>query len=258
MNSNLFTKMNLLLSSRKIFKNWYLYPMVYLKLTKNEHVIFETKSGQKIKIRVNSTDLMALTHVWLIQEYHHDGFNIETNDIIIDVGAHIGLFALYASQFCKNGKIICYEPIKENYDLLLENIKQNKITNIIAYNSAVSNKSSTVKIYVNEDESGHSMFVKNKNFVTVNSVSIFDIFQKNNINTCDFLKLDCEGAEYEIINSLKEDLFRKIKKTIIEYHRADTNPELLENLIEQLESQNFKIKIKKLFLDIGFLFAKSA
>ena len=56
MNSDLFTKMNLLLSSRKIFKNWYLYPMVYFKLTKNKHVIFETKSGQKIKIRVNSTD----------------------------------------------------------------------------------------------------------------------------------------------------------------------------------------------------------
>ena len=171
MNSNLFAKMNLLISSRKIFKNWYLYPIVYFKLTKNKHVIFETKAGQKIKIRVNSTDLMALTHVWLIQEYQNDGFNIETNDIIIDVGAHIGLFALYASQFCKNGKIICYEPIKENYDLLLENIKQNKISNIIPYNSAVSSKSSTVKIYLNEDESGHSMFLENKNFVTVNSIS---------------------------------------------------------------------------------------
>ena len=257
MSSNLFSKINLLLSSRKIFKNWYLYPIVYFRLTKNKHVVFETKTGQKIKIRVNSTDLMALTHVWLIKEYHHDDFNIETNDIIIDVGAHIGLFALYASQFCKNGKIICYEPIKENYELLLENIKQNKITNIISYNSAVSNRSSKVKIYLNQDESGHSMFVENKNFVTVNSVSMPEIFQKNNIETCDFLKLDCEGAEYEIIDSLNEHFFQKIKKTIIEYHRADTNPELLENLTQKLESHNFKIKIKKLFSDIGFLFAKS-
>ena len=195
--------------------------------------------------------------LWLIQEYHHDDFNIETNDIIIDVGAHIGLFALYASQFCKNGKIICYEPIKENYELLLENIKQNKITNIISYNSAVSNRSSKVKIYLNQDESGHSMFIENKNFVTVNSVSMSEIFQKNNIETCDFLKLDCEGAEYEIIDSLNEHFFQKIKKTIIEYHRADTNPELLENLTQKLESHNFKIKIKKLFSDIGFLFANS-
>ena len=172
MNSNLFAKMNLLLSSRKIFKNWYLYLIVYFKLTKNKHVIFETKAGQKIKIRVNSTDLMALTHVWLIQEYRNDGFNIETNDIIIDVGAHIGLFALYASQFCKNGKIICYEPIKENYDLLLENIKQNKISNIIPYNSAVSSKSSTVKIYLNEDESGHSMFSKSSESIIIDSISV--------------------------------------------------------------------------------------
>ena len=258
MDSGLFSKINILISSRKIFKNWYLYPIVYFQLTKNKHVIFESKTGLKIKIRVNSTDLMALTHVWLIKEYHHDDFKIETNDVIIDVGAHIGLFALYASQFCKDGKIICYEPIKENYELLLENVKQNKINNIISYNSAVSNSSSTVKIYLNQDESGHSMFLKNVNFVTVVSISLPKILEKNNIENCDFLKLDCEGAEYEIIDSLKEDFFKKIKKTIIEYHLADTNPELLVNLTEKLQAHKFKTKTKKLFSDIGFLFAKSS
>ena len=52
-----------ILKSIKLFKNWYVYLLVYFKLTKKDHVIFETKTGLKIKIRVNSTDLMALTHV---------------------------------------------------------------------------------------------------------------------------------------------------------------------------------------------------
>ena len=121
------TKLKIFSKSTKLFKNWYVYPLVYFKLTKKEHVIFETKTGLKIKIRVNSTDLMALTHVWMIQEYSNNDFDIHDNDVVIDVGAHIGLFALFASQFCKQGKIFCFEPIKENYELLVENISSNKI-----------------------------------------------------------------------------------------------------------------------------------
>ena len=50
---------------------------------------------------------MVLTNVWLIQEYLDDEFNIENNDVVLDIGGHIGLFALFASQFCKKGKIFC-------------------------------------------------------------------------------------------------------------------------------------------------------
>src|SRR3989338_6731952 len=134
---NKIKKINIFLKSIKVFKNWYLYPIVYFKLTNQKHVIFETKSGLKIKLRVNSTDLMALTHVWLIQEYSNPDFNIDNTDVIIDVGAHIGLFTLYVSQFCKNGKIFCFEPVKDNFDLLLSNIELNKIKNVVLFNLAV-------------------------------------------------------------------------------------------------------------------------
>ena len=256
MKRGFFSKLQILLNSRKIFKNWYIYLQVYFKLTKKEYVIFETRSGLKIKIRVNSTDLMALTHVWMIQEYYDNGFSINNDDIIIDVGAHIGLFALLASQFCKNGKIFCYEPIKENYELLIENIEINKIKNVFPNNLAVTKETSRAKIFLNDDQSGHSMFVQNDNFVEVNSKSLPDIFVDNRINECNFLKLDCEGAEYEIIESLSSDLFTKISKTVIEYHMADTKPELLKQLINKLKQFSFSVHTRPLFIDIGFLFAK--
>jgi len=254
MASDLLTKFNILLKCIKLFKNWYVYPLIYFKLTKKEYVVFETKNGLKIKIRVNSTDLMALTHVWIIQEYYKENFTIKSNDTIIDVGAHIGLFALFASQFCKKGKIFCFEPIKENYELLLENIKLNNIENIFPYNVAVTKTTSHVKIFRNDDESGHSMFLDNENFVTVDSKSLNDIFLENEIHNCDFLKLDCEGAEYEIIDSILPDLIKKIKKTVIEYHLADKKPELLEHLIHKLQKASFNVNTRPLFSDIGFLF----
>ena len=254
--SDFFSKVRILVRSWKILKNWYLYPLVYFKLTKKDYVIFETRSGLKIKIRVNSTDLMALTHVWMIQEYSGDDFPISNDDVIIDVGAHIGLFALFASQFCKNGKIFCYEPIKENYKILIENIEMNQIQNIFPNNLAVTKKTSRVKIFLNDDQSGHSMFIQNKNFVEVDSKSLSDIFIDNGIKECDFLKLDCEGAEYEIVESISSDLFTKINKTAIEYHMVDTKPELLKQLINKLKQFSFSVHTRPLFVDIGFLFAK--
>ena len=249
------TKLNIFLKSTKLFKNWYIYPLVYFKLTKKVHVIFETKTGLKIKIRVNSTDLMALTHVWMIQEYSNSDFEINDSDVVIDIGAHIGLFTLFASQFCKRGKIFCFEPIKENYELLVENINSNKIKNIIPFNLAVSKVSGSVKIFLNDDYSGHSMFLETNDFVIVKSKSLFDIFSENNIQECNFLKLDCEGAEYEIINSLSSEFLNKIKKLTIEYHLADTHPELLEQLVKKLRKLSFIVNTRQLFSDIGFLFA---
>ena len=123
---NIYSKIQIFLRSRKIFKNWYIYPKIYFKLTKKEFAVFETKLGQKISIRVNSTDLMALTHVWLIEEYKRENFSIESNDVIIDIGAHIGLFTIYASQFSKNGEIYSFEPMKDNFELLNKNIISNK------------------------------------------------------------------------------------------------------------------------------------
>lgn len=254
MKLGIFSKFRILVKSSNIFKNWYLFPLVYFNLTKKPHIVFETKSGLKLKIRTQSTDLMALTNVWLTQEYTHQGFDIKNNDLVLDIGAHIGLFALFASQFCKGGKIFCFEPIKENYELLLENIKLNNIENIFPYNVAVTKTTSHVKIFRNDDESGHSMFLDNENFVTVDSKSLNDIFLENEIHNCDFLKLDCEGAEYEIIDSMLPDHIKKIKKTVIEYHLADKKPELLERLIHKLQKASFNVNTRPLFSDIGFLF----
>ena len=89
----------------------------------------------------------------------------------------------------------------------------------------------------------------------LNSISLKRIFDDNQIERCNFLKLDCEGAEYEIIKNLPSSYFEKIDKMVIEYHMADTHPEFLTELKEILLSQNFKIETKLLFSDIGFLYA---
>ena len=255
MKTSIITKIKILIKATSVFKNWYLYPLVYFKITRRDYVIFETYSGLKIKLRTRSTDLMALTNVWLVEEYSGSNFRINANDVIIDIGAHVGLFTLYASQYCKNGTIFCFEPVDENYDILVDNITQNNLKNVKPFKSAVSKSESTITIYRKKDEAGHSMFSFTSHALKVDSISLKKIIDENSVNQCNLIKIDCEGAEYEIIESLPLEYFKKISKLIIEYHFADSKPKLVNDLKTKLMTASFKISTVSHSSDMGLLYA---
>ena len=225
-------------------------------MIKSDYVYFSTRTGLKIKLRTKSTDLDTFAIIWLMKDYSKFDFEIRNDDNVIDVGAHIGFFALYASQFCKNGKIFCFEPVKENYDLLLYNIKLNNIKNIFSYNCAVSNTNKYVKVFLHSDKTAHSIHVPSHEFVEIKSLTLQEIFDSNKLERCDYLKLDCEGSEYDIIESLPEEYFKKIKKIYIEYHFFATKPYLLVRLLSKLKSLSYHVIKEPLTNDLGSIYAK--
>ncbi|MCV0411890.1 FkbM family methyltransferase [Nitrosarchaeum sp.] len=198
---------------------------------------------------------MALINVWVVEEYDKKYLKINSNDVVIDIGAHIGLFTLYVSQFCKEGKIYAYEPVKTNFELLIENIKINSLKQVNAYNCAVLDSKKKIQIFLNDDDAGHSIYTKSQNSVLVESTSLKNIFDENQIQFCNLLKMDCEGAEYEILKNLPLEYFKKINKIVMEYHMFNKFPEKLEEIKLILASQNFKIKVDSTTPDMGILYA---
>lgn len=248
-------KIRIFCKSISVLRNWYAVPTAYFRLTNEEFVVFKTRNGLKIKLRVNSTDFMQFVTVWLQREYDRPNFEIKNNDTVIDVGAHIGLFTLFAAQNCKKGTIYSFEPIKENYEVLLSQIAINSLANVIPLNAAVTNREGSVKIYLNEDDSGHSISSVTNNSVQVESKSL-NSFLEREIKRCDFLKLDCEGAEYEIIESLTRGSMDKIEKMCIEYHNAVEHRDLLDNLLRKLRDAAYDVTVKSSSEDMGLIYAK--
>jgi FkbM family methyltransferase len=249
-------KIIILLKAIQVIKNWQTFVDLYFHKIRTDYAILEIRSGIKVKLRTNSTDLMAFINVWLVEEYRKQGFEIKNNYTIIDIGAHIGLFALYASQFCKSGKIFCFEPIKENFDVLVSNVELNKITNIITNNKAVSAENKTVTIYLNEDQSGHSMHHTSSKKIEVESVSLQNIFDLNSIEQCDFMKMDCEGEEYHIMESLPDSYYTKIRKICMEYHLADVKQKLLDDMMNKLKKFSFRTAKVETTYTMGILYAR--
>ena len=113
-----------------------------------------------------------------------------------------------------------------------------------------------MNLFLNDDQSAHSIFPKSSESISVESTSLQKIFEENKITSWKLLKLDCEGEEYEIIDSLPSEYLNKIQNIVMEYHSADTKPELVKNLIQKIKNAGFKIKTRPHHDDMGFLIAR--
>lgn len=171
-------------------------------------------------------------------------FNIKKNDIIIDLGANNGMFSILAARLAKKGRVIAVEPHPINFEYLQLNIKSSGVKNITTVNKAVDSSFGLKEL--NTDSFGtHSLiefyeFGSEKianagNKIKIETVTLDGILEEFNFDKIDYLKIDIEGMEYEILGNLTRTTFKKIKKIVIEYHdyiRPNTK-NYIENLLRK-------------------------
>jgi FkbM family methyltransferase len=190
---------------------------------------------------------------------------------ILDIGAHKGYFSIYAGVLNNNVKIFAYEPEEKNFAVLKENLKMNRVKNVIVKNVAVCGKDGMCELFLSEDSHNHSVISggvvgEEVAFKKVNCVSLQTIIEKHLAKEqCDFVdlvKMDCEGAEFEILESADafaggRGIFEKIKAFCLEYH--EFLPEMrAERLVNILKKHGYKVDVKKSHYDgrMGFIWAR--
>ena len=126
---------------------------------------------------------------------------IKRNDIILDIGAHIGYYTLiFAKLVGKEGKIFAFEPHPNNFALLKKNVEINDYQNVILEEKAVSDKNGKIRLYISEKSSGLHRIYKYEpehiwKFIEVESIRIDDYFKDYN-GKIDWIKIDIEGGEW--------------------------------------------------------------
>lgn len=213
--------------------------------------------GFKLRVRRLTCDELFVQNIIINHEYTPPGFDIHESDTVIDIGGNIGTFAFLASRQAPKGRVYTFEPNSENYDLLLQNISLNQGTNICATKAAVSDSRGSLKLFC-AGEGGYHSVVKGilrgvEKYELVNSISLKDIFDEHEIKRCDFLKLDCEGAEYKILYSLPREYYSRIEKIALEYHGGEDAAERRKEadaLVSHLEDMGFRIEAYTEF--VGF------
>lgn len=214
----------------------------FLKIApKGLEISIELKNNLKYKLRGRSSDKTVFKEIWLNHLYNQFGVKVESGDTVVDVGAHVGIFATYAAEHSKTGKVYSFEPFIENYKRLQFHKKVNNKDQIVPFNYGISGDAGTKVLYINSKNSGGNSLFKGeskKEKVKIETLTLKEFCVNQNIKTIDFLKIDCEGAEYNIFNQ-DHSFLKGVKKIIMESHPIEGNS--VFDILETLKSYGFKI-----------------
>ncbi|MDD5428145.1 MAG: FkbM family methyltransferase [Candidatus Omnitrophica bacterium] len=167
---------------------------------------------------------------------------IRRGGIIIDCGAYIGEFTLYAAKAVgENGKVIAFEPDPDAYEKLSANISLNNLKNVILIKKGVWSKTDKMK-FVGGTQSGNLFADKlNDNTISYEVIvtSLDDELGDLGIIKVDFIKMDIEGAEIEALKGARKIL-------------AENNTHLAIASYHSINGQKTYMEIEKILKSFGY------
>jgi FkbM family methyltransferase len=205
--------------------------------------------------RNNKDDFINMT---LREEELVERFQPKEGDIVVDIGAHIGHYTIIASKrIGMYGKVVAIEANPDNFEMLNRNIKLNQLTNIISLNYAVYSKDTKIKLYLAGKESDYTIYDTimieraargQENFVEVNAHTLDYLLQLYGINEVNWIKIDVEGAEYEVLKGATNMLSKsKDISLLIEIHNLSQGANLYKPILKLLDSYHFRIDFEKAY-----------
>lgn len=238
--------------SRKIKKKLFFY-MAKLNLK----YLFIDKLMELKKERIFQYDILAFDYMnirQLFEEiFYRNEYYFKTknkNPIIIDCGANIGFSIIYFKWLYPDSTVYGFEPDKGTFELLKKNIEKNNLKNVHLINAAVSDKSGKIDFFIDPKHPGalamstrYGRMPKYK--TTVQSISLSSFIKENNIQNIDFIKMDIEGSEKEVLKDLdRNKMFNKITKILVEYHHKIVGEKsCLGDYLKILEKNKFEYQI---------------
>jgi len=175
---------------------------------------------------------------------------IEEFRIVVDIGANVGYFSLSILAKNPNTKVYAYEPLPVNFRLLKQYKKENPKLDFNIYNLALSRQKEILRLHFDANDTfstAASIFSNHEqpNTIEVRATTLESIFKEQQIDQIDFLKLDCEGAEYGILYATPPALLSRISVLSIETHQGSKKDENKDTLIDFLRNNRFQIRTSK-------------
>lgn len=222
----------------------------------------DLKDGISIVAPAHESLLPMFREIWVESCYAPGGPVALVQDTIVDVGANIGVFALWAAKTYPQARIISLEPSPRMRASLQRNIAANRLKNITVVPSACGGRRREAVLYRRGPESWNSLYNRDNYgsrfcpLTTTEVLTLGDVFERFEISACGLLKLDCEGAEYEILLAAEPRLLENVERIAMEYHVGlnEYRPEMLSAF---LEAHGFEVDLLPMVdEEAGYLYAK--
>jgi FkbM family methyltransferase len=200
--------------------------------------------------------------VFVKKEYLRNGLSLEGTSCILDVGANIGMFVLFAKMQNPGAVVHAFEPIPETFEVLKRNVELHRLAGVRIHNCAVGSKNAprrTFAFYPNMagnstaspdlkkyevdfirnqlgKELADYLFRSEERHATVRTLS--DFLDGEGIKAVDFLKIDVEGDELAVLRGITRKHFARIREIALETHSS----ELADQVCRVLAGAGFRVR----------------
>ena len=180
--------------------------------------------------------------------YERLGCVIEKGDVVVDIGANVGVFS-NAAYYKGASKVYSFEPTDAAYTCLIKN----KPVNCQTFKMGVGDKEGFAKISVDStDNTMCATFTKEDSITEFVPMTTLDaLFSKGLFDRIDFLKIDAEGYEKNILEGLSDSNLSKVRKIALEFHSNLLSDEVSQSIIDRMYKNGFKSF--QLFIDDGVM-----
>jgi FkbM family methyltransferase len=221
----------------------------------------------EVRLRNGSRfSVLTIMDVWVLKEtildrvYEKVGTSLQKGWNVVDIGAAQGDFAVWAGRQVNPGRLIAIEPFPQSFDLLRENVASNDLTNVTAHEAAIASQNGRARLnLVTGEAAQHSTADGSfgKGQMEVNTLTLAELFSIHSLEHCDFLKMDCEGAEYDILFHASSEVLQKVARICMEVHDGVT-PYSREDMRQFLQGSGYRVKItpNPVHQELAYLFAE--
>jgi FkbM family methyltransferase len=208
-------------------------------------------------------DIWSVKETFIDRFYTRHGCEPGPGWTIVDIGAAIGEFSLFAAVQDPSARIFAYEPFQDSVEIFRENIAANGIRNITLIPNAVWKENTNLQLDFSQLEplqiTSDSQEKAGSRQYRVQAVSLHQVLSNNHLESVDLVKLDCEGAEFDILLGSKPETVMKFKRIVMEYHDAQPGRHHSQ-LVTHLEALGYSVVARRNVVhpDIGYLYAELA
>ena len=213
---------------RKLFKGQFRIFMLLFKsdILSGKVTITKPLSGN-FSVNVNTNNFIDAA-IYFTGDYEpylkkHYKQLINPGDYVLDIGANIGFHTMYFAELCgPEGLVFAFEPIQLNYAALLDNLSLNSFSQIRTVNAALGNENREIDIHIDPaatNPGAYNLLTEGKKNTSITCLKGDYYLENVAVKKIDFIKIDVEGYEYEVLKGLKQTISRFRPSIIFEYDR---------------------------------------
>lgn len=166
--------------------------------------------------------------------------------VVVDIGAHVGVFAVWAATQPTHPRVIAVEPAPRALEFLAENVRINRLENVTIVPAACGGHDGETHLHLAAAEMMNSLYERDGAdgpSVAVQMVTLDRLFSDQHLERCDLMKIDCEGAEFDILlEGCSDETLRRVGSISMEFHRW-AGPARVDQLTGRLGRLGFAIEV---------------